>query len=115
MTEVGLGYTPIGVGIGIVGLQLESTVKVGDGLLKSTTLEIGNTPADVGCGDIGLQLESLVKFCDGVLVLTKVETVIALIEVRVDIVRPATSGDRSIRQSNRYEPTQYPDSAHQFR
>ena len=112
------------IGVGIVWLQLESLVQVGDGVLILIKKKLGNAPEKGGGGEVRPQLECLVIVGDGVLVLTTIALGIApadvvvgidLTEVGAGIVRPYIRGEHETHHGNRQEPTPILERAHHVR
>lgn len=90
--NTGLGLAPDVLGIGFVGLQADSLIKVGYGPPASTKHEFSDAPTIIGAGGIGLQLERLIKVVYRLLELTKFNIDITPTDVAGSVLGPYTDG-----------------------
>ena len=83
------------------GLNLESLVIVGDGILKLAALTLGIAPTDVGVDIVGPQAQTkgMTQFTD----------------VAARVIGLTKRGDRCAHHDNRYDHTPFPEYAHHIR
>ena len=68
LAKISLGIAPVDVGVGVVRLQTDGLIKIGESTPVLLKISLGIAPVGVG-GVVRLQTDGLIKIGDGLLVL----------------------------------------------
>ena len=60
---------PVVVGVGVVGVEFDGLVVIGQGLVVAALVVVGDAPVDVGLGVVGVEFDGLVVVGQGFVVM----------------------------------------------